>query len=73
MAAELRTRLDEAYDRQVADLLAFLDRPALGPPVALPGERTAEQDLADLPLYAAPSPEPGRERLRARVRRLLRP
>jgi hypothetical protein len=70
MAAALRVRLDEAHDRQVADLLGFLARPALGAPPAFPGERTAEDDLAELPRYAAPSPSPGRERMRARLRRL---
>lgn len=70
MAAELRARLDEAYDRQVDDLLAFLRRPPLGPPPVFAGERTAEDDLGELPRYAAPSPSPGRERLRARLRRL---
>ena len=73
MAAELRARLDAAYDRQIADLLAFLQRPPLGPPTPFPGQRTAEEDLAELPLYTAPSPEPHRERRRARLRRLLRP
>ena len=73
MATELRTRLDAAYDRQVADLLAFLHRPPLGPPTAFRGQRTAEEDLTELPLYTAPSPEPQRERRRARLRRLLRP
>jgi glycosyl transferase family 1 len=73
MAGALRARLDEAYERQVPDLLAFLDRPPAGPPVAFAGERPAEDDLADLPLYAAPSPDPRRERLRTRLRRLLRP
>jgi hypothetical protein len=72
MAAELRTRLDDAYDRQIADLLGFLERPPLGPPVDFDGQRSAEQDLADLPLYTSPSPEPRRERLRARLRRLRR-
>ena len=72
-AAELRALLDAAYERQVADLLAFLERPALGPPVTFHGQRTAEADLADLPLFATPSPEPQRERRRARLRRLLRP
>ncbi len=73
VARELRARLDAAYDRQVGDLLAFLERPPAGSPVAFAGQRTAEEDLADLPLYAAPSHQPQRERRRARLRRLLRP
>ena len=73
MAAELRTRLDAAYDRQVVDLLALLTLPTTGPPPVFRGQRTAADDLRDLPLYAAPSPRPERERLRARLRRLLRP
>jgi glycosyltransferase involved in cell wall biosynthesis len=71
-AAELRARLDDAYERQVGDLMAFLGRAPLGPPPALAGERSAEADLAELPLYAAPSSAPRRERLRARLHRLRR-
>jgi hypothetical protein len=70
VAGELRARLDAAYDRQVADLLAFLGRPPFGPPPVFAGERTAEADLAELTRYAAPTNAPRRERLRARLRRL---
>jgi hypothetical protein len=71
LATELRRRLTAAYDRQVDALLAFLDAPALGPPATLRAEATVEQDLADLAAYAAPSSRAGRERLRARARRVL--
>jgi glycosyltransferase involved in cell wall biosynthesis len=69
LADELRARLDTAYERQLDDLLAFLDRPVLGPPPAVPGARSIERDLADLAGYAAPTHRPARERLRARLRR----
>lgn len=72
MAGALRERLDQADERMVPDLLAFLAGEPLGPPVALPGVRAVEDDLARLGTYARPSNRPGRERLRARVERLRR-
>jgi hypothetical protein len=70
VAAQLRTRLDAAYDRQIDDLLAFLAQPTLGAPPSFAEATTVEDDLADLAAYAAPSHRPGRERLRARLRGL---
>ena len=54
MSDELRTRLDAAYDRQVDDLIAFLSGPPRGAPPSFAGERSAEDDLADLAGYASP-------------------
>ena len=72
MAAELRARIDAAERRQVPDLLAFLQ----GPPRALlgrpTGERTVDEDLADLAGYGAPTGSARRERLRARLVALRR-
>jgi glycosyltransferase involved in cell wall biosynthesis len=68
MAAELRARLDAAYDRQVSDLLAFLDRPSPGPPPRFSGRRSAEDDLGDRGGYASP----GRTGLAGRLRMVVR-
>ena len=72
MAVELRTRLDAAYDRQVADLLAFLHRPPLGPPT--PSRATNGRGRPRRPpdLRLAVAGAAARARRRA-PRRLLRP
>jgi hypothetical protein len=72
MAAALRARLDDAYERQIPDLLAFLAEPRTYPPVAFPGRPTAEDDLARLASYASPARGTARARLRARLRHRLR-
>ncbi len=72
MATALRERLDAAVERELAQLLDVLGRPPRGAPLVFPGRRTAEDDLADLAAYAAPSHRPGRERLRARLAALRR-
>lgn len=72
LAAALLERVEEAEQRLVPDLLAFLAEPAPGAPVPLPGVRSVEDDLAAFAAYARPSSRPGREALRARLARLRR-
>ena len=70
-ARELRARLDAAYERQVEDLLDFLAEPPRGAPPSFPGERTADEDLAELRRYAAPGRPAGAARLTTHLRRLV--
>jgi hypothetical protein len=72
MAAELRLRIEGAERRQAPELLAFLHAESKGRPGSIAGERTAEDDLAELSRFGAPSHAIGRERLRAKLRSLLR-
>ncbi len=70
LAAGLRARLDDAYERQVPDLVAFLERPVEGAPVSL-SAGSPERDLSRLGSYASPARPTTRSRLRARLRHRL--
>jgi glycosyltransferase involved in cell wall biosynthesis len=70
-ARELRARLDAAYARQVDDLLGFLAAPARDELPTFRGERTADEDLAELQAYAAPGRPAGARRLTTLLRRLV--
>ena len=67
LAGALRARLDEAVDRQVPDLLAFLSAPPDRKPYVPAGRPSAEDDLAALGNFAS-SARPG---LAARIRAKL--
>jgi hypothetical protein len=71
MGRELSLRLTAAYDRQVEEFLAWCTRPLKGPPVVIGGVSAAEDELALLGRYAAPSPPWTRSRVRRAVRRRL--
>jgi hypothetical protein len=71
MAAALRGRLDEAYERQVPDLLAFLEGGRHDVPLTL-STGGPERDLARLGAYASPARPTKLSRLRARLRHRLR-
>jgi hypothetical protein len=66
-AANLRIRLDEEFDRQLDEFVAFCEAPPKPAPAVIAGWPSAEDELARLDRYASPSGP----RWRRALRRLL--